>query len=226
MAVVERTVGSLKDLMAHVASVSRPPEPRPEMLRVREVLDEATVASGFAVDEQNGLRLTLTCQADDPVRLDRRLLQRVLVNLLLNAREAMPDGGEIALRAALEPPGSVPSPTPAPSDASMLVVTVRDAGRGMSEDYVRNSLFRPFSSTKPGGLGVGLSQCKAIVEAQGGSISVDSRLGEGTTFSVRLPVTINLPSASASVAAPGAERERPGIAPGLEPSRKLAGEIT
>jgi putative PEP-CTERM system histidine kinase len=218
MAVVERTVGNLKELMAHVASVSRPPEARPEMVRVREVLEEATAASGLSTESSNGLRLDLSCNAELPVRLDRRLMQRVLVNLLTNAREAMQEGGEIALGASLE--------GRAAQDQAVLVLTVKDNGRGMTEEYVRTSLFRPFSSTKPGGLGVGLSQCKAIVEAQGGNITVDSRLGEGTVFAVRLPVAVTMPPTSASAVAPGAERERPGIAPGLESSRNLAGEIT
>lgn len=219
MAVVERTVGSLKDLMSHVASVSRPPEPRPEAVRVSELLEEVSSSSGLDVAARNGLRYSVSCSAAEPVRLDRRLLQRVLVNLLTNAREAVPEGGEIALSAGLEGPRQ--------DDHATLVLRVRDTGRGMTEEFLRNSLFRPFATTKPGGLGVGLSQCKAIVEAQGGSITVESRVGEGTTFSVRLPVSITLPAASAAAALPpGSDGERPGLGKGLEPSRNLAGEIT
>jgi len=58
----------------------------------------------------------------------------------------------------------------------------------MSEDFVRTSLFRPFSSTKSAGLGIGLVQCKSIVEAHGGGITVESRPGQGTAFTVRLPI--------------------------------------
>jgi putative PEP-CTERM system histidine kinase len=218
MAVVERTVGSLKDLMSHVASVSRPPEPRPEVCRVDDLLEEASMTSGLSAAEQNGVRYRTTCRAEAPVHLDRRLFQRVLVNLLTNAREAVAEGGDIELHAALESRGR--------EEQGTLVVSVSDSGRGMSQEFVRTSLFRPFASTKPGGLGVGLSQCKAIVEAQGGTIAVDSRVGEGTTFSVRLPVTITWPTASAvAKPPPGSDGERPGIAPGVEP-RNLAGEIT
>jgi signal transduction histidine kinase len=100
---------------------------------------------------------------------------RVLVNLLTNAREALAGSGEIELSAA---PGEA---------AGALVFRVRDTGRGMTEDFIRNSLFRPFATTKPTGLGIGLSQCRSIVQAMGGAITVESRPGAGTTFTVHLP---------------------------------------
>ena len=103
---------------------------------------------------------------------------RVLVNLLTNARESLGGPGEIELTAGLE----------ADADgAQSLVFRVRDTGRGMSEEFIRTSLFRPFATTKPTGLGVGLSQCRSIVEAMGGAITVESRPGAGTTFAVHLP---------------------------------------
>ena len=64
---------------------------------------------------------------------------------------------------------------------------VRDDGRGMSEEFIRTKLFKPFSTTKKGGLGVGLAQCRGIVEAHGGTIDARSRPGEGTMFTVRVP---------------------------------------
>jgi signal transduction histidine kinase len=87
------------------------------------------------------------------------------------------------------------------------VFSVRDNGRGMSEDFVRSNLFKPFNTTKPTGLGVGLAQCKAIVEAHGGTIRVESRLGRGTTFLVRIPV-----EGSSSVGAASGAGE-PGASP-------------
>jgi hypothetical protein len=218
MAVVERTVSSLRELMGHVASVSRPPEARPELCRVPELLEEAAAASGLAsaAGTGPGPRLTTHCDAAEPVKLDRRLIQRVLVNLLINAREAIVEGGEIELTARLEGGGG--------GGRGALVLAVRDDGRGMSDEFVRAGLFRPFNSTKPGGLGVGLAQCKAILEAQGGSISVETQAGRGTTFLVRLPVTITPAGEPASPKE--ADGGRPGIGVDLEPSRKLAGEIS
>ena len=69
----------------------------------------------------------------------------------------------------------------------MLAIRVMDDGRGMSDEFMRTRLFRPFSTTKTNGLGIGLAQCRAIVEAHGGRIEVRSRPGTGTTFVVRVP---------------------------------------
>jgi signal transduction histidine kinase len=143
------------------------------------VLDEAAAAAGLtgaAVPE--GVRFRCECGGVDTAALDRRLMARVLVNLLTNARESLAGAGEIELSA---------EPEPGPRGEAGLVFRVRDTGRGMSEDFIRTALFRPFATTKPAGLGIGLSQCRGIVQAMGGAITVESRPGAGTTFAVHLP---------------------------------------
>lgn len=180
LAVVERTVASLRGLMGQVASVSRAPELRPEACAVKGLVESALAAAGLAPGGADGLVVTATVSAPGPARLDRAYVERVLVNLLTNAREALPGGhGEIALDARVE--------TGNGADAGDLVIEVRDSGRGMSEDFVRHGLFRPFSTTKPDGLGIGLAQVRSIVEAHGGAIEVASSPGEGSTFRVRFP---------------------------------------
>src|SRR5262249_61874311 len=103
---------------------------------------------------------------------------RVLVDLLVNAREAIPGPGTIGVR-AISVSGA--------DGAREAVIEVSDSGRGMSEEFIRTRLFKPFSTTKKGGLGVGLAQCRGIVEAHGGTIDARSRPGEGTVFTVRVP---------------------------------------
>jgi len=122
------------------------------------------------------------------VRVDRRHMVRVITNLLVNAREALPAGrGEIVVRSEIS------SSNGSPRD---LTLVVKDNGRGMSEEFVRSGLYRPFSTTKPGGLGVGLAQVKGIVDGHGGTITVASRPGEGTAFTVKLPgVAVDLEAA-------------------------------
>ena len=68
------------------------------------------------------------------------------------------------------------------------VLTVADSGGGMSSDFINQSLFHPFKTTKKNGLGIGMFQCKMIVESHGGDIAVSSVVGKGTTFRVNLPV--------------------------------------
>jgi putative PEP-CTERM system histidine kinase len=178
MAVVERTVASLRDLMAQVSALGRPPEVRCEPFAVRAVIDEALVAAGLAEGRAPEVRVSVELRGLSEVAADRRLVFRLLVNLLTNAREALTGPGEIRLGVSADENGT---------SAPALHIEVSDSGRGMSEEFIRTRLFRPFSTTKPSGLGVGLTQCRSIVEAHGGTIQVTSRVGEGTTFVVRLP---------------------------------------
>ena len=180
MAVIERTVANLRELMSQVASVARPPEVRPEPCDLAEMLDEAVTATGLSLGERDGVRLDVLCNVRERVRVDRRLMLRVMVNLLTNAREAVSESGEIEVEAELV--------RRRPEGPGTLTLSVIDNGRGMSEEFIRTSLFKPFATTKAEGLGVGLAQCKAIVEAHGGTIAVERRAGRGTTFRVRVPV--------------------------------------
>lgn len=183
MAVVERTVGNLKELMAHVANVGRAADIRPEPTPVAALVEEAASASGLAGRADGGVTLRAACRGPETVEIDRRQMVRVLTNLLTNAREALDGPGEIELMAETTAIGDG-------GGHSRLVIAVRDTGRGMSEEFVRQSLFRPFSTTKPAGLGVGLAQSKSIVEAHGGTIEVESQPGKGTTFRITLPVRV------------------------------------
>ncbi len=109
-------------------------------------------------------------------------LQQVFLNLLVNARQAMPEGGRLILRIA-------PAPTP-----SSIDLVVRDTGCGMTSDVMRR-MFEPHYSTKKGpdetgkgGNGLGLAACKEIIESHRGRIRVESALGKGTAITLRLPV--------------------------------------
>jgi hypothetical protein len=183
LAVVERSVGSLRDLMSQVASVARAPEIQPEPCSLSTLVRDALAAAGLEPGTAHGISVTVEMASPDGIRVDRRQLQRVLVNLLTNAREALVGHGTIALQATARPGPDGGPPT--------LCFTVRDDGRGMSDAFLRDDLFRPFRSTKPAGLGIGLVQARGIVEAHGGSLAVESRPGGGTTFEVVLPGAVS-----------------------------------
>jgi len=106
--------------------------------------------------------------------MDPEQLQKVLTNLVLNATEAVGNGGEIRV-ATRQKDGWV-------------VLSVSDNGCGMSKEFIEKSLFRPFQTTKKQGMGIGLFHSKMIVEAHQGRIEVESEVGKGTTFRVMLPV--------------------------------------
>lgn len=133
---------------------------------VREALEQAGRAPGIEIATQLG-ELPL-------VRADPSHLQSVITNLILNARDALGSGGKISLG------------TEKLNGSALL--TIRDNGCGMSAEFIRGSLFRPFQSTKKNGLGIGMYQSKLIVEAHQGTIQVESEPNVGTVFKVSLPL--------------------------------------
>jgi signal transduction histidine kinase len=108
-----------------------------------------------------------------PVKLDSDLFKQALLNLMLNAEQAMPAGGELTIQAMREP--------------DHVVLSLIDTGEGISAE-VLSRVFRPFYSTKPGGSGLGLPTTRKIILAHGGTIDVQSEVGHGTKFTIRLPV--------------------------------------
>jgi putative PEP-CTERM system histidine kinase len=106
--------------------------------------------------------------------LDQEQFLKVVTNLVLNATEAVPQGGQIIVETG--------------QNNGWAVLTVSDNGCGMEPEFLRHALFRPFQTTKKNGFGIGMFQSKMIVEAHGGRIEVESQLKRGTTFRVLLPV--------------------------------------
>jgi len=109
-------------------------------------------------------------------------IQQVLLNLLINARQAMPNGGQVLLKLAPD------------TTNNMVDLIVRDNGCGIPQDKLRR-IFEPFFTTKDGpdasgkgGTGLGLSMCRDIIEAHHGRIRVESSVGKGTCFTIKLPV--------------------------------------
>ncbi|WP_158543506.1 sensor histidine kinase [Dyella solisilvae] len=113
------------------------------------------------------------------IRMDRGQFELMLLNLAANAADAMPQGGEFMIRLGAD------------VGEKMLTLAVQDTGHGMSEE-VRQRIFEPFYTTKPWGYGtgLGLSAVFDILSDAAGSVTVDSKLGEGATFNVRLPLTV------------------------------------
>ena len=73
------------------------------------------------------------------------------------------------------------------ADEASVAIAIADKGVGMDGDFIRNRLFQPFASTKPGGFGIGAFEARSLIVAMGGQLSVDSRPGQGTSFTIRLP---------------------------------------
>jgi signal transduction histidine kinase len=120
------------------------------------------------------VEVTRTLQPVPSILADRDQIQSVVTNLVLNARDAVGDRGQIQVRTEHR--------------GGRAILSVSDNGCGMSQVFIQQSLFRPFQSTKKNGLGIGLFQSRAIVHAHGGVLQVESEIGRGTTFVASFPV--------------------------------------
>jgi two-component system, cell cycle sensor histidine kinase and response regulator CckA len=187
-------------MVDQVLAFARGVDGRREPLALEQVIGEVQRMSTDTFPKN----LTVRTRIDRelwPVVGDGTQLQQVLVNLCLNARDAMPDGGTITISAHNVPGGPAASTG---SDDAHVCLRVVDTGVGIPPEQL-GTVFDPFFTTKPSGqgTGLGLSTSALIVESHGGSLEVESELGAGSTFELRLPA-------------------RPGTA---EPSAPLDGEL-
>lgn len=126
-------------------------------------------------ESTSGVVLAKNFQPLPPIFIDPEQLLKVVINLVLNAREALFPGGRIRIETT--------------QNHNWAVLSVADNGCGMSPDFLSRALFRPFQTSKKNGLGIGMFQSKMIVEAHQGRIEVESEPGQGTTFRIYLPLT-------------------------------------
>ncbi len=170
----ERTMSAgvrkMNDVVARLGALRRGFEIQPAEVEVA-----AWVADALRqLDAETAARVAWTPGESLRWRMDPQQMQCVLLNLVLNARDASPPGAPVELRATTE------------RDEGVL--SVRDHGCGMTREFLATRLFRPFQTTKKNGMGVGLFQSRTIVEAHGGRMEVESEPGRGTVFRVRIPV--------------------------------------
>jgi signal transduction histidine kinase/CheY-like chemotaxis protein len=187
----ERAAALTSQLLAY----SRKQMLQPRVLDTRDVLADLQGMLQRILGEDTSLRLDV---APDvwPVKVDRGQLEQVIVNLTVNARDAMPHGGTVRLAAlndTLEHPietrhGEVPA-------GQYVSISVSDTGVGM-DVKTQSQVFEPFFTTKPmgQGTGLGLSTVQGIVAQSGGYVTVHSEIGKGTTFTVYLPRVLEPPA--------------------------------
>jgi putative PEP-CTERM system histidine kinase len=169
-----RGIGTLarriEDIIARLSDLRK----RPSFTPVESNLNELV---GDVLQRVNGtpnVEIVQRLQPLPAILVDPEQVRSVVTNLVLNARDAVGPGGRIEVRTEHRD--------------GRVVLSVADNGCGMSPAFIKDSLFRPFQSTKKQGLGIGLFQSRAIVRAHGGGIHVESEPGKGTTFHVSFPV--------------------------------------
>lgn len=147
---------------------------RPASHPVEADLNQLVIEALDRLDQMPHLDLTKDLQPLPRILADCEQIRSVVTNLVLNARDALGTEGRIGVRTE--------------HLGGNVVLSVTDNGCGMSAAFLKDSLFRPFQSTKKKGLGIGMFQSRMTVEAHGGAIRVESETGKGSTFRVSLPV--------------------------------------
>lgn len=184
-------------LVAQLLNLGREDAAEPEMVDLRELAEQSCDLLKRIVGED--IRLTLESDPDlRKVRVHPGRIQRVILNLATNSRDAMPRGGDLVLRFLNQEVESCPIFPDAPPGSYVLMV-ISDTGSGMDEE-TRANLFKPFFSTKEKGHGTGLGLFTAhtIVEQYDGRIAATSNPGQGTTFHILLPAAAETERISSS----------------------------
>ena len=194
------------DLIQQLLAYSRQQKLEPKDCDLNELIADAT----RLLDRLVGSPFTIDCRSPDrpvTVRLDPTQLTQVLINLVVNARDAMPKGGTITITGARD------------EQRQQAILTVADQGSGIAPE-VLPQIFEPFFTTKAEGegTGLGLATVQGIVDQSNGSIEVDAILGQGTTFTIRFPLI-------SPIAAAGEERnQRILVVDDVHPVRTLASQ--
>lgn len=156
---------------------------------LNKIVEDMIDFFGPTADAAN-IQITSYLSADLPhVPLDEDLFRQALLNLMLNAEQAMPEGGKLTIQATIEPakPATeVDVDETTRATVPMLALHLIDTGKGMGLETL-GKIFEPFFSTKQGGSGLGLPTTKRIIEAHKGTIFVESEAGRGTKFTIHLP---------------------------------------
>ena len=180
----------LDDFVKNLLQFARPSTPKFEPLKIEDIIDSTLFLVANQINKKQ-IKLKVEHQPNQPhIQGDKNLLQQVFLNIIINALDAMDEGGELKINVQWQQEEKTPS---IPEDGiycvprqNQILIEISDTGPGISEEDLDN-IFNPFFTTKSQGTGLGLSITHRIIEQHRGTISVDSHPGTGTTFIIALP---------------------------------------
>jgi signal transduction histidine kinase len=178
LGLVENETNRCSQIVSGLLSFSRISPPSFGNVQIDELLQRCILLSQHKLELSN-IRLESSIQPNlPPVNGDFNQLQQCVINLIFNALDAMPEGGNLTLNSRLE------------GNGGKVIISVRDSGRGIPPEHLPH-IFEPFFTTKNEGYGVGLglSTVYGIIERHNGSVHVESRPGKGTAIMLELPVS-------------------------------------
>ncbi len=175
-------INNLKTIIGRFSEFSKMPQPQRQPTQVNDVVRSVLRVFHAQLEEKNQIVVrTELAEALPEISADPDLLHRALQNLVLNAIDAMPQGGELAIRTA--------------TLSDRIEISVSDTGSGLTQEEC-GRLFTPYYTTKQHGTGLGLAIVQSVVSDHGGKISVESTKEKGTTFRIELPCDFSANSAS------------------------------
>jgi signal transduction histidine kinase len=187
--VLDSEIDRLDSVVKRFLDFTRPPEMHQEESSLKEILEEVVAVERPEFTKSN-IKLDARLASDVPhVLVDKPLLKQGLINLLINAIESMPGGGQlfVSLR----------------RNGELAEIEIRDTGRGIAPEH-RQRIFQLFFTTRPGGSGIGLASTFRTIQLHNGSIEFESEVGRGTTFRIDLPLAHQLEPAVSRPRDPGA----------------------
>jgi PAS domain S-box-containing protein len=173
---ITKEIDRLNELLKTFFSFAKPQKLNLVYCHIKDIVNEIIP---FLIKEiaDQGIHLSENYDPQLPrIKVDKNQMYQVFLNLFLNALQAMPNGGELAIEVKPLTPG-------------FIQITVSDTGKGIPSHIV-DKIFDPFFTTKPKGIGLGLSITYQIIKKHGGTVRVESRLEEGTSFVINLPVML------------------------------------
>lgn len=207
---IEQSAEYAADLTRQLLGLVRHEEHQPEPVNVREIMDRVAKIVTRTFDRRIRVETRLAPELP-PVQADASQLEQAVLNLCINARDAMATGGKLTLETCVATLGSEDSLRPAQHPPGDYVrIAVKDTGRGMDPQVMRR-IFEPFFTTKEAGegSGLGLAMVYRIVQDHGGIIHVESQVGQGSEFTIFLPV-VQRPAESSKRKEPGEVRRGSG----------------
>jgi len=173
---IEQEADRLTQVLTKLLGFSRMDEPKKDFLNMNDIVDDTVLFMEHHLTRFKNVEIAVEKEPDLPlVQVDRIHVQQTVVNILMNAAQAMPGGGKILIKTG--------------RGDQYVFISITDTGVGIKEEDLEK-IFEPFFTTKEKeqGTGLGLSLCKRLIEANAGKIEVESKVGEGTTFTIMIPI--------------------------------------
>jgi two-component system sensor histidine kinase AtoS len=174
--IISEELSRMNTIITHLLDYTRPSEQARDICDIKRLIENVFLLLSHEFQKKKIVFINKSEKRELKIYADAVQIQQVLLNLLLNASEALTEKGEIVIEAHKAVNSSVE-------------ILIKDNGTGISED-VQKKLFVPFTTTKLKGLGLGLSIVKRIIDAHGGTIEIDSKPQQGTRVRICLPAGV------------------------------------